>query len=171
MARAQERAEDHEPGESAKPGEGAPHAGLASARDAQRQASRDLAQARESQTGGEKSAQSASAAMHQAASGLRAAACPVEARRRRPRARRASPRRPPSATRRSRKPAATTAHLADLKEQIKARTGRNWGELPGHLRSEILQMSNGKYRDDYARLIGLYFREIAAGKDESGAKP
>ena len=58
-------------------------------------------------------------------------------------------------------------HLAELQEQIKARTGRNWGELPGHLRSEILQMSNGKYRDDYARLIGLYFREIAAGRDDS----
>ena len=45
---------------------------------------------------------------------------------------------------------------------IKAKTGRNWGELPGHLRTEILQMSQGRYRDDYARLIQLYFREIAA---------
>ena len=59
-----------------------------------------------------------------------------------------------------------TASLAELKESIKAKTGRNWGELPGHLRSEILQMSQGKYRDDYARLIQLYFREIAAGRDE-----
>jgi hypothetical protein len=58
-------------------------------------------------------------------------------------------------------------HLAELKEQIKAKTGRAWGELPGHLRSEILQMSNGKYREDYARLIGLYFREIAAGKESA----
>lgn len=34
-------------------------------------------------------------------------------------------------------------------------------------------MSQGRYRDDYARLIGLYFREIAAGKDapETGRKP
>ena len=63
-------------------------------------------------------------------------------------------------------------HLAELKEAIKTKTGRNWGELPGHLRSEILQMSQGKYRDDYARLIGLYFREIAAGRDETKeAKP
>jgi hypothetical protein len=43
-----------------------------------------------------------------------------------------------------------------------ARSGRRWGELPGHLRTEILQMSQGRYRDDYARLIQLYFREIAA---------
>jgi hypothetical protein len=26
-------------------------------------------------------------------------------------------------------------------------------------------MSQGRYRDDYARLIQLYFREIAAGAD------
>ena len=60
-----------------------------------------------------------------------------------------------------------------MKETIRARTGRNWGELPGHLRTEILQMSQAGYRDDYARLIGLYFREIAAGKDEPtpGKKP
>ena len=37
------------------------------------------------------------------------------------------------------------------------------GELPGHLRTEILQSSQGRYRQDYARLIQLYFREIAAG--------
>jgi hypothetical protein len=172
MARAQERAEGegHEPGESAKPGEGSKPAGLASAREAQRQASRDLAQARESQTSGEKSAQSASTAMHQAANGLRAAASPGRGK---------SPSKgqkgqPSETAERDPKESEAgrdDAHLAELKEQIKARTGRNWGELPGHLRSEILQMSNGKYRDDYARLIGLYFREIAAGRDDSGAKP
>ena len=58
--------------------------------------------------------------------------------------------------------------LRDLQEQIRRKTGRKWGELPGHLRGEILQMSQGRYRDDYARLIQLYFREIAAGAD---AKP
>ena len=58
--------------------------------------------------------------------------------------------------------------LAELQELVRAKTGRRWGELPGHLRSEILQMSQGRYRDDYARLIQLYFREIAAG---AGARP
>ena len=55
--------------------------------------------------------------------------------------------------------------LTELKEMIRRKTGRAWGELPGHLRTEILQMSQGRYRDDYARLIQLYFREIAAGRD------
>jgi hypothetical protein len=55
------------------------------------------------------------------------------------------------------------ADLANLKEMVRRKTGRAWGELPGHLRTEILQMSQGRYRDDYAHLIQLYFREIAAG--------
>jgi hypothetical protein len=54
------------------------------------------------------------------------------------------------------------ADLSQLQEMVRQKTGRNWGELPGHLRTEILQLSQGKYRDDYARLIGLYFKEIAA---------
>ena len=52
--------------------------------------------------------------------------------------------------------------LAELKNLISRKTGRTWGELPGHLRTEILQMSAGRYREAYARLIQLYFREIAA---------
>jgi hypothetical protein len=64
--------------------------------------------------------------------------------------------------------------LRALQEMVRAKTGRAWGELPGHLRTEILQMSQGRYRDDYARLIQLYFREIAAGADSAppgGARP
>jgi hypothetical protein len=60
-----------------------------------------------------------------------------------------------------------TPDLTELKATIARKTGRAWGELPGHLRTEILQMSQGRYRDDYARLIQLYFREIASG----AAKP
>ena len=61
--------------------------------------------------------------------------------------------------------------LAGLKAAVRAKTGRTWGELPGHLRTEILQMSQGRYRDDYARLIELYFREIAADAADRGARP
>ena len=32
-------------------------------------------------------------------------------------------------------------------------------------------MSQGQYRDDYARLIELYFREIAADAGDQGARP
>ncbi len=59
------------------------------------------------------------------------------------------------------------ADLTELKTLVRQRTGRSWGELPGHLRNEILQMQAGRYRDDYARIIQLYFREIAA---EAGAR-
>ena len=57
---------------------------------------------------------------------------------------------------------ATPETLRALQESVRSKTGRSWGELPGHLRTEILQMSQGRYRDDYARLIQLYFQEIAA---------
>ncbi len=53
--------------------------------------------------------------------------------------------------------------LTEIKELIRRKTGRAWGELPGHLRTEILQTAQGRYRDDYVRLIQLYFREITAG--------
>ena len=56
--------------------------------------------------------------------------------------------------------------LRELQEMVRRKTGRKWGELPGHLRTEILQMSQGRYRDDYTRLIQLYFQEIAADAKE-----
>ena len=59
------------------------------------------------------------------------------------------------------------ADLTELKALVREKTGRSWGELPGHLRNEILQMQAGRYRDDYARIIQLYFREIAA---EAGSR-
>jgi hypothetical protein len=64
---------------------------------------------------------------------------------------------------------AAETDLAELKEAIRRGTGRNWGDLPGHLRTEILQSARGRYRDDYARLIQLYFREIAAGAADKPA--
>ena len=58
--------------------------------------------------------------------------------------------------------------LTKLKEMVRQKTGRKWGELPGHLREEILQMQGGRYRDDYARVIQLYFREIAGAGTAQG---
>ena len=63
----------------------------------------------------------------------------------------------------SRPGGAAAVDLSEIKELIRRKTGRAWGELPGHLRTEILQTAQGRYRDDYARLIQLYFREITAG--------
>ncbi len=59
------------------------------------------------------------------------------------------------------------ADLTELQAMIRQKTGKSWGDLPGHLRTEILQLSQGKYRDDYTRLIQLYFKEIAS----DAAKP
>jgi hypothetical protein len=39
--------------------------------------------------------------------------------------------------------------------------GKPWGELPGELRTRIVQDMKAKYGDDYARMIKLYFEQIA----------
>ena len=120
----------------------------------------------QSSTEATQAARAAAAAMHDAAQGLRAA----------DRSARGSARtRWPSSTSAS-DPRGILADqggpdLASLKAAVRAKTGRNWGELPGHLRTEILQMSQGRYRDDYAHLIELYFREIANDAADPGARP
>jgi hypothetical protein len=144
---------------------------LAAAREAQQEASRQLSQARD-QAHGQQASQAATAAMRQAARGLRSAA--QHASRGRPSANdsqslaqessadpahgdsHSAPKDP-----KSQAAGTTDADLAEIQRQIRAKTGRSWGELPGHLRTEILNMSQGRYRDDYARLIQLYFQEIA----------
>jgi hypothetical protein len=40
--------------------------------------------------------------------------------------------------------------------------GKTWGELPGDLRTKIVQDMKGRYGDDYARMIKLYFEQIAS---------
>jgi hypothetical protein len=49
--------------------------------------------------------------------------------------------------------------------------GKRWGELPGELRTKILQDMQGKYGDDYARIIKLYFEQVSAGYHREGQKP
>lgn len=41
---------------------------------------------------------------------------------------------------------------------------KRWGELPGELQSKVLQEMKAKYGEDYARLIKLYFEQIADTK-------
>lgn len=49
---------------------------------------------------------------------------------------------------------------------------RNWGKLPGTLKTEILQSSQRKANGDYSKLIKLYFEELAkSGSGESAKKP
>jgi hypothetical protein len=42
--------------------------------------------------------------------------------------------------------------------------GKRWGELPGELRTKIIQDLQAKYGEDYARIIKLYFEQIADTK-------
>ena len=59
---------------------------------------------------------------------------------------------------------AETLRLTDLATKIKARSMRNWGELPGELRSELQQRTQGRPDADYAPLIRMYFNEISRRK-------
>jgi hypothetical protein len=142
--------------------------GLAVARSAVRTASERLARARSSSPSpieSSKATQAAAEAMHRAARGLRATSRPSRGQ---------TQAREPGTT--DRKPRGAIVdrgepELQGLKAALRAQTGRSWGELPGHLRNEILQMSEARYRDDYARLIELYFRELAADASERGTRP
>jgi len=51
--------------------------------------------------------------------------------------------------------------LAPLDTRLKPQAQRNWGQLPGQLKTEILQGANKKPRPEYARQIKSYFDEIS----------
>jgi hypothetical protein len=57
-------------------------------------------------------------------------------------------------------PSAGTLTEADLK----ALAGRPWGELPGELRTRIVQDMRARYGEDYSRIIRRYFQQIAETK-------
>lgn len=149
---------------------------LAAAREALGEASRQLGQARAPEVS-RQALDSAQQSMQAAAQQLQAAA---ESRGpgQQPRAPEPSPSSHPSpgqATaahgptrdpRGQRAGVAAPDELQALQDLVRRKTGRHWGELPGHLRTELLELSQGRYRDDYARLIQLYFREIAGAGGE-----
>lgn len=51
--------------------------------------------------------------------------------------------------------------LSDLDAVFEEISAREWGQLPGKLRTEILQAQKRKPDADYSRLIKLYFEEIS----------
>jgi hypothetical protein len=72
------------------------------------------------------------------------------------------------------KGAQATLDLTRLEIELKNLAGRDWGRLPGELRTEIMQGAKKQSNSDYARLIKLYFREIAkpqTGTPARGTKP
>jgi hypothetical protein len=57
-----------------------------------------------------------------------------------------------------------TAH--ELPPDLKQYVGKKWGEIPGELRTRIVQDMKAQYGDDYARVIKLYFEQIAENSDK-----
>jgi len=57
--------------------------------------------------------------------------------------------------------------LSNLDAELQRLSQREWGRLPGSLRTEILQAAGRKPNSDYAPLIKFYFQQIAR-KQQSG---
>jgi hypothetical protein len=143
-------------------------ADLAPARDALAEARRRLAEPGKGPGRGPMPGPHASAAMQRAAQAMRTAAHPS------PGPGQGEPGDEPTVAQGGTNPdpkgnlaGVAAPDLSGLPAMNRTKSTRNWGELPGHLRTEIMQLSQGKYRDEYARQIQLYFQEIAA----DAAKP
>lgn len=57
-----------------------------------------------------------------------------------------------------------------LGPELKEYAGKTWGELPGELRTKIVQDMRARYGEDYARMIKLYFEQIAATSAPGGSR-
>jgi hypothetical protein len=106
---------------------------------------------------GQNQQQSAQAAMQQAAQSLQRAARQFAQR---------QPSRPDPNSRSSDLGAAGLGRPDDsvFAKDTKKYAGKPWGELPGELRTKIIQDMKAKYGDDYARMIKLYFEQVADRK-------
>jgi len=51
-----------------------------------------------------------------------------------------------------------------LGKDAKKFAGKRWGELPGELQTKVIQDMRAKYGEDYARIIKLYFEQLAETK-------
>jgi hypothetical protein len=54
--------------------------------------------------------------------------------------------------------------LSALNPELKKYAGKRWGEIPGELRTKLIQDMEAKFGDDYARRIKLYFEQLAETK-------
>ena len=153
-----------------RPADAAP-ADLAPARDALAEARHQLADQGQGRGAGHPPGPPASAAMQRAAQAMRTAAQPAQGQGQGepgddPAFAQGGPTNDPKSN-----PAGVAApDLSGLPAMARTKSAHAWGELPGHLRTEIMQLSQGKYRDDYARQIQLYFKEIAADAAKADRK-
>ncbi len=58
-------------------------------------------------------------------------------------------------------PGTGTPTARDLPKELQKYAGKKWGELPGELRTQMVQDIKAQYGDDYGRIIKLYFEQIA----------
>lgn len=56
-------------------------------------------------------------------------------------------------------------------KDMKKYAGKPWGELPGELRTKIIQDMKAKYGEDYARIIKLYFEQLADTRKTNRSQP
>jgi hypothetical protein len=54
--------------------------------------------------------------------------------------------------------------LTAFDPDVAAHSGKAWGELPGEIRTKIIQQMKARYGEDYARNIKLYFEQLAERK-------
>lgn len=52
----------------------------------------------------------------------------------------------------------------DVAKELSRHAGKKWGELPGELRTKIMEDVKSQYGEDYARIIRLYFESLADRK-------
>jgi hypothetical protein len=54
-----------------------------------------------------------------------------------------------------------TVDLRNLSPELAQYTGKRWGELPGEIKTKVVQELRARYGEDYARNIKLYFEQLA----------
>jgi hypothetical protein len=53
---------------------------------------------------------------------------------------------------------------ADMPNVVLENLGKSWGELPGEVKTKVMAELKAKYGDEYARVIKLYFEQLADRK-------
>ncbi len=59
---------------------------------------------------------------------------------------------------------------APLAKKLEPFQGKSWGELPGELKTQLLQDARAHFGDDYAAIIQQYFEQIAGAEPPRKAK-
>ena len=61
--------------------------------------------------------------------------------------------------------------LSIFGKDLKKYAGKSWGDCRGELRTRIVQDMKQRYGEDYARIIKLYFEQIASSRSQANQPP